>query len=262
MSPASRAALVFLAGLLAGANLLYFAALRGWVPGIAGRASTSLQSATPSPPAQPQPTGAPAADGTAEAPPEPGSAAWWRRRTASAPTPSQPATSSDSITPAPATPPVLAPPPAQVAGATLLIPVAGVDAKDLHDTFQDARGEGRVHDAIDIMAATGTPVHAVADGRIVRLFESERGGLTIYQFDTTDTWSYYYAHLDAYASGIREDMPVKRGQLIGHVGYSGNASPEAPHLHFAVHRLGPEREWWGGEAVNPYPLLTGRAATH
>lgn len=144
---------------------------------------------------------------------------------------------------------------APVAAPSLIIPVDGIVAAQLSDTFTDARGEGRRHDAIDIMAATGTPVRAVADGRIAKLFNSEAGGLTIYQFDQAETLAYYYAHLDRYADGLVEGQAVKQGDLVGYVGYTGNASPEGPHLHFAIMVLGPEKNWWQGAAINPYPYL-------
>jgi murein DD-endopeptidase MepM/ murein hydrolase activator NlpD len=101
-------------------------------------------------------------------------------------------------------------------------------------------------------------VLAVADGHIEKLFDSDRGGLTIYQFEPSGRYCYYYAHLQRYAPGLEEGQQVKRGQVIGHVGATGNADPTAPHLHFAVFLLGPEREWWRGTPVNPYPLLGGR----
>jgi murein DD-endopeptidase MepM/ murein hydrolase activator NlpD len=136
------------------------------------------------------------------------------------------------------------------------MPVDGVDDDDLVDTYDDARGRSRAHEAIDIMAPRHTPVRAVDDGVIAKLYMSEGGGgITVYQFDPTRTFSYYYAHLDRYASGLREGQPVKRGDLIGYVGSTGNASPDAPHLHFAIYRLTPERQWWKGEPINPYPVL-------
>ncbi len=142
----------------------------------------------------------------------------------------------------------------------LLLPVQGITASQLQDTFTDARSEGRVHDAIDILAAEGTPVLAVADGTIEKLFDSERGGLTVYQFEPGGTYCYYYAHLQRYADGLAEKQVVKRGDVIGYVGHTGNASPDAPHLHFEIHRLGPEKQWWKGEALNPYPVLRGEQA--
>lgn len=154
------------------------------------------------------------------------------------------------------------PPPPTPAPGGMLIPVAEVTASQLVDTFNDARGNGRVHDAIDIMAPTGTPVLAAADGRIVKLFTSVPGGLTVYQFDSSERFAYYYAHLDAYAEGLAEGQIVKRGERIGTVGYSGNANAAAPHLHFAIFVLGPEKRWWQGTAINPYlylqPELTAR----
>ncbi len=140
--------------------------------------------------------------------------------------------------------------------ADLLIPVQGMSAAELTDTFIDARSEGRSHDAIDIMAAAGTPVLAVADGHLEKLFDSARGGLTIYQFEPSGRYAYYYAHLQRYADGLAEKQSIKRGQVIGYVGSTGNADPAAPHLHFAIFLLGPERHWWKGTAINPYPVLT------
>ncbi|KGE51284.1 M23 family metallopeptidase [Xanthomonas axonopodis pv. vasculorum] len=142
-------------------------------------------------------------------------------------------------------------------GSGLLIPVQGIGAGQLQDTFTDARSEGRVHDAIDILAPTGTPVVAVADGMVEKLFTSERGGLTVYQFEPGGKYCYYYAHLERYADGLAEKQSIKRGQVIGYVGSTGNANPAAPHLHFEIHRLGPEKQWWKGEALNPYPVLHG-----
>ncbi len=108
------------------------------------------------------------------------------------------------------------------------------------------------------MAPRGTPVLAAADGKIVKLFDSKPGGLTIYEFDPSESVAYYYAHLDRYAAGIAAGLQVKQGEVIGYVGSTGNASPDAPHLHFAIFRLGPEKHWWQGTPINPYPLLAGR----
>lgn len=138
----------------------------------------------------------------------------------------------------------------------LSIPVQGTTAAQLADTFTDARDQGRSHDAIDIMAPAGTPVLAVTDGTIEKLFDSERGGLTIYQFEPSGRYAYYYAHLQRYADGLAEKQSIRRGQIIGYVGSTGNADPAAPHLHFAIFLLGPERRWWEGTAINPYPALT------
>lgn len=138
----------------------------------------------------------------------------------------------------------------------LLVPVAGVDPSSLSDQYELARGR-RVHEAIDLMAPEGTPVVAVDDGRIAKLFTSKGGGgLTVYHYDPSAQLAYYYAHLQRYADGLREGMEVKRGDLIGYVGSTGNANPATPHLHFAVFRLGTPPRWWEGEAVNPYPALS------
>ncbi|PNS08987.1 M23 family metallopeptidase [Solilutibacter silvestris] len=144
-------------------------------------------------------------------------------------------------------------------GSRLIIPVQGIQPGQLQDTYSDARGSGRVHDAIDIMAPAGTPVLAAADGKVAKLFQSKLGGTTLYQYDDTGAIVYYYAHLQAYAPGIHEGMAVKRGDVIGQVGSTGNASAGAPHLHFAIMVLGPEKQWWKGSAINPYPLLGGAA---
>lgn len=141
----------------------------------------------------------------------------------------------------------------------LLLPVQGIAITDIHDTFGDARGSERQHEALDIMAPTGTPVLAVADGTIEKLFTSDRGGLTIYQFEPGGQFAYYYAHLQAYAPGLTEGAAVKRGDVLGTVGSTGNADPAAPHLHFAIFRLTPEKQWWIGTPVNPYPLLRDAA---
>ena len=135
-----------------------------------------------------------------------------------------------------------------------IIPVEGIAPSALQNNYDQVRGARR-HEAIDIMAARGTRVFAVDDGKLVKLFTSVPGGITAYQFDPQGRLAYYYAHLDRYAQGLREGMQLKRGDLIGYVGSTGNASAEAPHLHFAVFRLGPEQQWWKGEPLNPYPAL-------
>lgn len=138
----------------------------------------------------------------------------------------------------------------------LLVPVQGIKSAQLTDTFYQPRGEQRQHEALDIMAPTGTPVVAVADGKVAKLFHSKPGGLTVYQFDPTGQFAYYYAHLDRYADSIAEGMEVKRGTLIGYVGVTGNSDPNAPHLHFAVVALTPEKQWWKGTPLNPFPLMS------
>ena len=152
-----------------------------------------------------------------------------------------------------------APTPPTVSDGALLIPVEGVPASALTDSFTQARASGaRPHDAIDIMAPRGRAVLAAADGRIEKIFWSEPGGRTLYQRSSDGRTVYYYAHLDRYAPGLREGQRVRRGQAIATVGSTGNADPAAPHLHFAVNRMAPDDPWHGGRSVNPYPLLIGR----
>lgn len=136
----------------------------------------------------------------------------------------------------------------------LTLPVSGVKATQLGDTYAQARAAGAPHEALDIMAARGTPVLAVEDGRVAKLFLSKPGGITLYQFDPGGEYAYYYAHLDAYAEGIAEGASLRKGQVIGYVGSSGNASPGAPHLHFAVFKLEAQKQWWRGAPINPFLL--------
>jgi len=160
---------------------------------------------------------------------------------------------------APGQPPVAVAEGLVVGPAGLAIPVEGVKQADLVDTFTAARAGGRVHDAIDIMAAEGTPVIAAADGTIEKLFFSNGGGgITIYERSADGKWMYYYAHLQAYAPGLAEGQRVRQGQVIARVGHTGNASPDGPHLHFAINRMAPGQHWWQGDPINPYPLLAGK----
>jgi len=137
----------------------------------------------------------------------------------------------------------------------LIIPVRGVHAGELRDDFNEMRG-GHRHEAIDIMAPRGTPVLAADEGTVVKLFLSKPGGLTVYQFDATQTWCYYYAHLNSYAPGLKEGALLRKGDIVGFVGSTGNASPDGPHLHFAIFQLGPELRWWEGTPIDPYGFLT------
>ena len=160
--------------------------------------------------------------------------------------------------------PALTPTPAErtpMAGFTLgrdpiVMPVEGAKTADLHDNFAEARG-GHKHEAIDIMAPRGTPVVAAVDGSIEKLFTSKQGGLTIYEFDRERNYCYYYAHLDRYAEDLKEGQLVHRNDRLGYVGSTGDASADAPHLHFAILQLGPDKRWWVGSAINPYPYLLG-----
>ena len=187
----------------------------------------------------------------------------WSRMAASASTPGVPPAAEIEVQPA-APPPHAQPEPAATIGELaafgdlgeqrLLIPVEGISPAELRQSFAESRN-GREHEALDILAPRHAAVRAVAAGRIAKLHASARGGLTIYQFDASERYCYYYAHLERYAENVREGMPVDRGQLIGYVGTSGNAPPDTPHLHFAIFALGPEKRWWEGTPIDPYPVL-------
>jgi peptidoglycan LD-endopeptidase LytH len=143
-----------------------------------------------------------------------------------------------------------------LASRNLGLPLPNLKRADIgRDTFAEVRANGKTHEATDIMAPRGTPVLAIGDGAVTKLFYSRYGGNTVYEFDPPQTYCYYYAHLDRYASGVREGMSVHKGDILGYVGSTGDASPDAPHLHLAIFRLSPEKQWWVGTAVNPYPLL-------
>jgi peptidoglycan LD-endopeptidase LytH len=221
--------LLFLAGVLVGANVVYFVMRQAPTP----VASAPAVVAPAIDDSQRPIATVPNAAATSAAPP------------AAATTVHPPAPPAITVTAAP-----------HPATGTLLIPVAGVAAGQLTDTFNEARDGTRRHEALDIMAARGTPVLAASDGTVAKLFNSVPGGLTIYEFDPTQTSAYYYAHLDHYAPGVAEGKTLKRGDVIAYVGSTGNASENAPHLHFAIFVLGPEKQWWKGTAIDPYPLLT------
>ena len=139
--------------------------------------------------------------------------------------------------------------------AALMIPVVGVKREQLQDTFNDARSEGRVHNATDIIAPLGTPVVAAADGEITKFFDSERGGITVYQLSVDQKTVYYYAHLQRRADNLREKDFVRRGTIIGYVGDTGNAGAGNYHLHFTVGILRDPKRFWDSDDINPYPLL-------
>lgn len=185
-------------------------------------------------------------------------------------TPSPTASPTAFVAPSPTQSPVLpSPSPVAVPTATptspasvfatlpyqLILPVAGVRPDQLRDTFTDTRSEGRAHDAIDIIAPRGAEVKAALDGTIVRLFESQKGGITLYQLSPDQKFVFYYAHLDHYADGIKDGKPVKQGEVIAYVGDTGNAVPGNYHLHFAIWRISDPKKFWNGENLNPFPLL-------
>ena len=147
---------------------------------------------------------------------------------------------------------------AELRRRNLRLPIDDAKVDAMRGSFSERRGGGsRGHEAVDILAKRNTPIHAVEDGTIAKLFESKAGGLTIYQFDPTRRFNYYYAHLERYAPGLREGQAVSQGEVIGYVGTSGNAPPNTPHLHFAISELGPDRRWWEGTPLDPY-LIFGK----
>ncbi len=149
----------------------------------------------------------------------------------------------------------LLPTPSPAPPGTLVMPVVGIEPGALTDTYTQSRAAGRSHNAIDIIAARGTNVVAATGGRVLRLFTSERGGLTVYQLGTDERTVYYYAHLDAYAANVTEGTVLRPGTLIGYVGDTGNAVPGNYHLHFAIWTIDDPRRYWDGESINPFPLL-------
>jgi murein DD-endopeptidase MepM/ murein hydrolase activator NlpD len=145
---------------------------------------------------------------------------------------------------------------AVLASRNLGLPLPNLKRADMpRDTFGEARANGKPHEATDIIAPRGTPVLAIGDGTIIKLFYSRFGGNTVYEFDPPQIYCYYYAHLERYASGAHEGLSIHKGDVLGYVGSTGDASPDLPHLHLAIFRLGPEKQWWVGTAINIYPLL-------
>jgi murein DD-endopeptidase MepM/ murein hydrolase activator NlpD len=275
-----RQAVAFCAGFLVGVVFLYVLLLwkgqlvRGPFASAPTPAAPAALAPTPVPPVPPAPSAvrsdsfaSPTPPFSAPSPFPSASSAFQAPPSFATPAPWAPQAEAALAVPDVPTPPHVlpAPPPdlfdyARLKTRALLIPVRGVDASQLRDNFSEMRGN-RVHEAIDIPAPRGTPVVAVDDGAIEKLFRSAPGGLTVYEFDRDRAYCYYYAHLDRYADDLKEGMAVKRGDVIGYVGTSGNAPPGTPHLHFTIFKLGPEKQWWKGTAVNPFPLwVVARAA--
>lgn len=248
LGPRARVLLIAAAAFAALAALVWYLSVGYW-----------SQPATPLPPPRgvetitttpaPTPSTTPAASGTSDPtfpndpPPSPSPTPFV------SPTPPAPSASPTQGPPPPAGGP------ASIAPSGLVIPVAGVRPEQLQDTYSDARSEGRRHDAIDIIAPRGTPVLAAADGRVVKLFQSVKGGITLYQIGADDRTVYYYAHLERYADGLTEGHFARRGETIGYVGDTGNATPGNCHLHFQIYTVADPKKFWNGENLNPYELL-------
>ena len=142
-----------------------------------------------------------------------------------------------------------------VSAPPLRVPIDGVAADTFKGGFAEHRGSRR-HEAVDILAPRGTPVHAAQNGRIAKLFLSKPGGITIYEFDPEERLCFYYAHLDHYADGLHEGQTIAQGEVIGFVGTTGNAPPNTPHLHFAVFELNADHHWWQGRPLDPYEVFS------
>ena len=249
-----RVALLFLGVLVPLVALVWFLSLRSrTTPAtpLTAPPPAALPSATPnanlSPPATPSASPAAETSPGVVAGPSPGA----QPSPASPPAPSAapPAGGETPTMPAAGAPP---------ASTSLVVPVAGVRPEQLIDTYTQARSEGRTHNALDIMAPRGTPVLAAADGRVVKLFNSERGGITVYQISPDEKTVYYYAHLERYADGLHEGKFLRRGETLGYVGDTGNAGAGNYHLHFAVWLVTDPKRYWDGANLNPYPLILGR----
>lgn len=245
----SRTWLVFAAscGFLAG--MLVMAALFAIFP---DQTRPALATSNPAPAPAP-PSSAPAlksAD-SAKAPPAPAPVEEVRPTSPSEP----PAVTAPEEPQAVAIPSIGVDPIEDLKNRRLDLPIKGAVPEDVKDMFNELRGGSRRHEALDMLAPRNTPVVAVEAGTIGRLFNSKAGGITIYQFDPTTTYVYYYAHLEKYADGLEEGDKVKRGQLIGYVGTTGNAPPNTPHLHFAIFKMTDQKRWWEGTPINPFQVL-------
>lgn len=250
---------LFVLGFVTGTVSTYAVLTRVWWPDVRPAAARTTPQVVPS--VSPCPWSVPAPPATlppevlperSEAPPS------WPRFAEPAPTPlpTEPAASPSLTAPAESKSvglPLLKTDIDKLRARALSMPVQGMDQTSVHDSFGDSRG-GRHHEAIDLVAPRGTPVLAVDYGRVEKLFTSKLGGLTIYQFDLQGEYCYYYAHLDRYATGLEQGKVLRKGDVIGYVGTTGNAPPGTPHLHFTIFRLGSEKRWWEGTAINAYPL--------
>lgn len=251
-------ALVFILGFLTGTAATYGFLTHVWWPDVRLPERNVIQASAEPTPVPPLPSGTLIPEATPEGTPDqpqplPSPPFAQEAPSLAGATPSPAPSPMISMTPNPAEPPMLRTDTDTLRARGLVVPVVGIEGKSLHDDFTDDRG-GRHHEAIDILAPRGTPVIAVDDGKVEKLFTSKLGGLTIYQFDPQGTYCYYYAHLDSYAPGIVQGKTLRKGDVIGFVGTTGNAPPNAPHLHFTIFRLGNEKRWWEGTAINAYPL--------
>ncbi|HUP18671.1 MAG TPA: M23 family metallopeptidase [Gemmatimonadota bacterium] len=153
-----------------------------------------------------------------------------------------------------AAPDTLADPVARLRSRRLTLPVEGVPHEALRDDFHQPRSGGRVHRAIDILAPRGTPVVAVEDGTIISTSPSTgAGGIVVQQLDSSGRYVYAYAHLERWASWIATGMKVFRGQVLGYVGSTGNAT--TPHLHFTIAPVEDDGRPSRSVRLNPFQIL-------
>jgi peptidoglycan hydrolase-like protein with peptidoglycan-binding domain len=116
------------------------------------------------------------------------------------------------------------------------------------NTWHAPRGNGRLHEGVDVIAGEGNLLYAVVDGTITKQYWDQPGalagnGLRVAQSDGT---YFTYLHMSGFAPGIEVGAKVKAGDVVGFVGNTGSSA--TPHLHFEIHPS-------GGAAVNPYPYL-------
>ena len=136
--------------------------------------------------------------------------------------------------------------PSAIPAGDYVFPVAGPTS--FSDDWLVPRPGGRYHQGIDLFAARGTPIIAVADGTVYRVGWNRLGGRRLWLRDRNGT-AYYYAHFDGFAAAAREGASVSKGTVLGYNGDSGSARGTPPHLHFEIHP-------GGGGPVRPWPYVT------
>jgi murein DD-endopeptidase MepM/ murein hydrolase activator NlpD len=137
----------------------------------------------------------------------------------------------------------------------MVVPVDGMAVSSLVSTWHAPRSGGRRHEGADLFAKKGTPVRSAVNGHVWRVGHDSLGGQVVWVLGEGHTL-YYYAHLDAFADGLRIGHHVKRGDALGFVGNTGNARTTPPHLHFGMYRVGLR----GLRAVDPIPRLQQKAS--
>ena len=128
-----------------------------------------------------------------------------------------------------------------------MFPVLGATANDFSDDWGAPRADTGFHQGLDIFAATGTPILAITDGTVFRIGWNTLGGRRLWLSDGSGNL-FYFAHLSGFSPLAREGAAVKRGDVLGFVGNSGDAQGTPPHLHFEIH---PGGLW----AVPPFPYV-------